>query len=291
MERTFRETRETNENVISLAASVKPLSWAAFRASYEFGDRDYDEYDAERGEDASFLEPGPPANLLELRRYDQSKRDLNRINALLQLTPFGMFGVNVHYTQTKYDYDTNYGLLDSDENALTTELDYTPSERWNVYGFYTYANMDSFQRGRQSGGTLSTNPLDDWTADIEYQEDVWGLGGNFFVVPEKLNVKLFARRQQNAGFNDLESPPGGTPDVAFDIAQMDDVRYWSGSVELEYRLRADWRLTGGAWFEEYEINDVFNQGVGNYMPGGFFLAPSDADYTGNVLYLRATYRR
>ena len=45
-DRTFRETEETTENALRLAADFRPLPWVAVRTSYERGSRDFDHYDA-----------------------------------------------------------------------------------------------------------------------------------------------------------------------------------------------------------------------------------------------------
>ncbi|HYI07586.1 MAG TPA: MtrB/PioB family outer membrane beta-barrel protein [Thermoanaerobaculia bacterium] len=291
--RTFRETEETTENALRLAADFRPRPWVAVRTSYERGSRDFDHYDAERAEHASFLDPGPAVNLPLLRRYDQAAKDLDRISALVQLTPFdGNLGVTLHLLQSTDDYDdeSDFGLLESVSRSWTVEADYAPADRWSVYAFYSNESYDTFQRGRQSGATPSTNPLDDWTAKI--QDDVGSLGvGGSYAISERTDLKFFSRYQRVDGNNDLDSPPGGTPDVAFDIASFDDTTLWTSSAELEYRLTDVWHLSVGGWIEDYQARDAQTTGIGNYMPGGFFLAPNDADYRGNVLYVRASYRR
>jgi MtrB/PioB family decaheme-associated outer membrane protein len=292
-DRTFRETEETTENAVRLAADFRPLPWVAVRTSYERGSRDFDHYDPERGEDASFLDPGPAVNLPLLRRYDQAAKDLDRISALVQLTPFdGNLGVTLHLLQGIDDYDdeSDFGLLKSESRSWTVETDYAPTDRWSVYAFYSNESYDTFQRGRQSGATPSTNPLDDWTAKI--QDDVGSVGiGGTYAITDRADLKFFSRYQKVDGNNDLDSPPGGAPDVAFDIVAFDDTKLWTSSAELEYRLTDVWHLSVGGWIEEYEARDAQTTGIGNYMPGGFFLAPNDANYNGNVLYVRASYRR
>jgi MtrB/PioB family decaheme-associated outer membrane protein len=292
-DRTFRETEQTTENAVRLAADFRPLKWVAVRTSYERGNRDYDHYDPERAEDASFVVPGPLTNLPELRRYDQAAKNLDRVSALVQMTPFdGNLGVTLQFLQSTDDYDdkSDFGLLKSDSRSWTVEADYAPADRWSVYAFYSNESYDTFQRGRQSGATPSTNPLDDWTARI--QDDVGSIGfGGTYAITARTDLKLFSRYQRVDGNNDLDSPPGGAPDIAFGIASFDDTKLWTSSAEVEFRLTDVWRFSFGGWIENYEARDAQTTGTTNYMPGGFFLAPNDADYNGNVLYLRASYRR
>jgi MtrB/PioB family decaheme-associated outer membrane protein len=297
--REFRDTEETTEDTFIGAADVRLLGWLQLRASYETGERDRSHYDTEESEDASFVNPGPPANLLELRRFDQAKRDVDRFSGLLQLTPGGNVTVSLGYLYDDEDYSREpvvaasglrYGLLDFKTRSFTAEADYSPSDRWSVYGFYTREKISSFQRGRQSGGTLSTNPLDDWTSKVDDEVDSFGGGATIALVPEKLDFRTFARYQKVDGNNDLESPPGGTPDVAFPIAAYDDTKLWTVSGELEYHIARFWSLALGGWLEDYELRDSSTTGLLNYVPGSFFLAANDGDYQAKVGYLRASYR-
>ncbi len=244
-DRTFRETHKTTEGVFLAAVDLRLVSWAQLRAAYESGARNRSPYNAEEAEHASFGMPGPPANLQELRRFDQAKRDSDRFNGLLQLTPGGNLTVSLSYVYGQEDYrregvvaasGLRYGLLSVKNRSFTAEVDYSPSERWNVYGFFTREKISTFQRGRQSGAVLSTNPLDDWTSDIADDVNSIGAGGTVAILPEKLDFKAFCRYQKVDGRNNLFSPPGGTPDIAVSIANFDDTKLRTISTELDYHF-------------------------------------------------------
>ena len=293
MERTFRETGKTTEDIFHVAADARPVTWALLRASFELGKRDFDHYEFEHSEDASFvIEPTAPGNLPALRRFDQAKRDTSRVVAMVQLTPFDALTVSlngVHYFDN-YDKDSDYGLLKWRTDSYTAEADYTPTARVTLFGYFTRDNVKGFQRGRQSGGTISTNPLDDWTANNTDKSNSFGLGATFGVVPDKVDLRLATRYQTVNGNADLFSPPGGAPDIAVPIPQVDDTRLVTTSAELIYRLAERWDLSAGGWVERYRIRDAQSTGTLPYMPGGFFLAENNGDYKGNVAYVRATFR-
>ena len=106
IKREFRETEHTTENTFRAATDLRFGGGALVRVLYEFGTRDYDEYDAIEGEEHSFLEPEAPANQTVLRRYDQAKRDRNRFGGQFQWSaPSGMFTVGASYFWNKDDYD------------------------------------------------------------------------------------------------------------------------------------------------------------------------------------------
>ncbi|HEV8661197.1 MAG TPA: MtrB/PioB family outer membrane beta-barrel protein [Thermoanaerobaculia bacterium] len=289
--RTFRETDRTNENVWHVAADFRPMSWAVVRTTYEFGSRDFNEYDFERSEDASFVNPGPPAQLPALRRFDQAAKDINRLVTMLQLTPLGgnaSFSVSYLHNLDKYTKST-HGLLRWKNDSFNAEADYTPSDRWSAFGFYSWENFTGFQRGRQSGASPSTNPLDDWTANNSDKANTFGIGGTVGLIPEKLDLHLLGRYQKVNGVADLFSPPGGTPDIAVPIPNVDDTKLWTTSAELTYRFTKTVDLAVGGWIEKYTISDAQSTSLANFVPGSFFLAANDGDYRGNVAYVRATY--
>ena len=291
MDRTFRETEETRENGVGAALRVRALDWAALRASVEHARRDFDHYNFEEAEDASFVNPGPPVNQPELRRYDQAKRDYDRFNTQLVLTPGGDVGVTLAWSKTRDDYtETALGLTEANYQVLSADVDYTPSARWSVYGFYSRERNVNHQRGRQSGATPSTNPLDDWNSNVTDTVDSVGGGVNVALVPDKWSWNSFGRYQKVDGFNDLSSPPGGTPDIAFPIERYDDTKILSVSSEIAYRASANWSLGLGGWYEDYVADDAATTGLVNYVPGAFFLNANDGNYRAITGWLKLTYR-
>lgn len=290
--RTFREVDKTNENVWHVAADFRPLRWATLRTTYELGRRSFNgEYGTEAAEDASFQLPQPAAQLPAARRFDVAAKDINRIVTMLQLTPFeGNTSISLSYLHNLDKYNkSSYGLLRWKNDSFNVEADYSPSERWSSYAFYSWENFTGFQRGRQSGATPSTNPLDDWTANNSDKANSIGLGGTVRLVPDKVDLHLLGRFQRVNGFADLFSPPGGTPDIAVPIPNVDDTKLWTTSAELTYRLNKSVDVSLGGWIERYTLNDAQSTGLANFVPGSFFLAANDGDYRGNVAYIRAAY--
>ena len=290
-ERTFRETEETRENGFGAALRLRATDWAILRGSLERASRDFDQYHFEEAEHASYLDPGPAVNLPALRRYDQAKRDFDRINTQLILTPGGEVGVTLGYSLTRDDYtESEFGLTEANYRVLSADFDYTPNARWSVYGFYSRERNVNHQAGRQSGATPSVNPLDNWFSDVTDTVDSVGGGVNVALVPDKWSWNTFGRFQKVDGFNDLSSPPGGAPDVAFPIERYDDTRIFTVSSELAYRASANWSIGLGGWYEDYEADDAATTGVVYYFPASFFMAANDGNYRSITGWLKLTYR-
>jgi MtrB/PioB family decaheme-associated outer membrane protein len=315
-DRTFRETESTGQNVGYVKADLRASDWVVVRGSFEKGSRDFSGLEIEKSEDASQLKPGAPANLLAVPsaavcpggtvcnlRFDQSKKDIDRYGALVELSPGGKASLTFSYIKGKDRYtESQFGLIRADNESITAEADYTPQDRVNLFAFYTRENIATFQRGRQSAATVSVNPLDDWTSEIKDKVDSLGAGGTFGLVKEKLDLTLNGTYQRVDGNNDFTSPVGGAPEVGrratggiTDIPFFDDTRLYTLSAELAYRVTKGLRLGLGGWYEQYKLRDLNSNDITegivltSYVPGSFFLAANDHDYKAHVLYIRATY--
>jgi MtrB/PioB family decaheme-associated outer membrane protein len=321
MDRTFRETEKTSENAGRFSVRFVPNDWLLVRASYERASRSYDGLEIELSEEASFQTPGAPANLYAIPdpatdpafattynsfgcganpcniRYDQAPRKSDRWNAQIQASPGSgktTFGLSWNYNNDDYN-ESVYGLTSLKYNTVTADFDYTPSDKWSLYAFYTWEKNENHLRGRQSGSTISSNPLDDWVSDVTDKSNSFGAGANFTFVPEKWTANVFARYQKVDGNNDLTVFPGGVPansrpNGGVDIPAFDDTKIVAVNAELRYQFKKAWAFVLGGWFEDYTVADAQTTGLINYVPASFFLAANDGDYTAWWGYLKLSYR-
>jgi MtrB/PioB family decaheme-associated outer membrane protein len=317
-DRTFRETEKTTENGFNLAANWHGKDWAVLRASYEHGNRDFDGLEIARSEEASFLDPGTPTNLLAIDpatpqtgggtlcapgtvcnlRYDQAKRKFDRFLAHVELIPTDKVTVGLAYSTTKYNYDeSTYGLTESKYDSFTVDADYTPSARWNVYAFYTYEKNRDAQRGRQSGSSVSTQPLDDWTSEVNDKGNTVGGGFHVAIVPDKWLFDFTGHYQKVDGDNAIGVFPGGVPynnrvnvGGAQSLPLYDDTKITSLNASLRYQFAKKWAAGISGWFEDYNLDDSNTASLQNYVPSSFFLAANDGDYQAKWAYLYLTYR-
>jgi MtrB/PioB family decaheme-associated outer membrane protein len=315
-DRTFRETESTSQNVGFVKADLRLAGWIVVRGSVEKGSRGFSGLEIGRSEDASFVAPGPPVSILSVPsetvcpagtvcnlRFDQSKKDLDRYGAFVELSPGGKASLTFSYIKGKDRYtESLFGLLRADNEAISAEADYTPREGVNLFAFYTRENAATFQRGRQSAATVSLSPLDDWTSEIVDTVDTFGAGTTIGLLKDKAELTLSGNSQAVNGNNHFTSPVGGAPDLArrasggiTDIPFFDDTKIYTLSADLGYRVTSSIRLSVGGWYERYRLRDLnsndITEGVllTNYVPGSFFLAANDHDYKAHVLYVRASY--
>jgi hypothetical protein len=330
MQRTFRETESTTENVFRVAADYR-RDGLAVRGIGEFGNRGLDHYDAAHAEHASFLDADAPANQTVLRRYDQAERDLTRFGAQVEVSPgSGKFSVFAAYTHTKYEYDQSpvdcqdvelfpgqevfcpggqqapLGLVDDAYDSFTLEASVTPGERTSVYAFYSWEDGDILQTGRQSGSTVNFNPNDVWTANITTKGNSVGAGADVALVPDKWFASLFARYQDIDGGNVLSLLPGYSTSIyssaalqqcttagegtPCSIPEFDDTQYTFVLASLRYQFAQHWTAGLSVGYEDYAIDDAQTENTLNYMPSSFFLQADNRDYQAWVGGLTLTYR-
>ncbi|MEO5761214.1 MAG: MtrB/PioB family outer membrane beta-barrel protein [Vicinamibacteria bacterium] len=317
MDRTFRETESTTENGVSLAASLRRSDWLVVRASYEKAKRDFDGLDIEKSEDASFVTPGAAANIFAIPsttlqttgqslcaagtvcnlRFDQSKKDIDRVGAHVAISPNDKVTLSAGYLRTKDNYkESRFGLISAQFDNISFDVDLAASEKVNAYAFYSREKVADFQVGRQSGATPSNNPIDDWTSTVGDKTDSLGLGADLILVPDKWFVTLAGQYQKVDGNNTLFSAAGSAASLARSgiggvqsLPLYDDTRIASLSAEARYQFTPEWTFSFGAILEDYSIKDLASTGLTNYVPASFFLAANDGDYTAKTAYVRFTY--
>ncbi|HEX6899574.1 MAG TPA: MtrB/PioB family outer membrane beta-barrel protein [Thermoanaerobaculia bacterium] len=281
-DREFREIESSDEDILRLTFDTQPSNWFSLRASYEYGDRSIGDYHTD-AQEFSFVEPEGINNLPGLRKYDEAARTSDTFNVLAQLFPTEAWSFSLGATGRDEEYDeSEFGLVSDDTITYNAELSYTPGENLTFFLFGQRQDRESFQRNRQSGGTLSTNPLDDWQVLLDETTDLWGLGMTSRF-NESWSAELEGRWSKSDGFADFFSPPGGTPNVAVDFDNYEDIELLSLLGRLDYKITRNARAGLFYRWEDYTIDSFIFQGLQNYLPGALLLNPNFQDYTGSIL--------
>jgi MtrB/PioB family decaheme-associated outer membrane protein len=284
-DREFRETEKTDEDAVRLTFDTRAISNLTLRTSYEMGDRSIDgDYEVEAAE-ASFIVHGVPANHPGMRKFLQADREYQLWNVLAMY----LIGDRISLTGTLQgkdeDYDESpFGLQTAEELNYGLDLGWAVRDGLTFNAFVNREDIEYFLRSRQSGATASTNPLDDWSGAFDDETDTWGLGLHCEDCG-RWEAELTARRSETEGFLDLFSPPGGTPNVAFDIPNYDDVELTSVNARVEYRLSPR-AAAGVSWlWEDYSIDSFQTRGLVPYLPASPLLDLVNGGYEANVFGL------
>lgn len=297
-DREFREVESSDDNVLRLSLDTRPSPRWNLRASYEIGDRSIDGYDFEAAAEASFLDPSGPDNQPGLRRFDQAAREYDAYNVQAQLFASAAWNLVVGVTGRNEDYDeSELGLLRDEILQYNFELGFAPGAGTNFYLFGHRADREVFQRARQSGGTVSTNPRDNWEVEFDEGTDTWGLGLTQDL-GEDLTFDLNGSWSKSDGAADFTAFPGGLPlaspgaglpprTAAQDFDNYEDVELLSVRAGLEYAITAG--ASAGLWYrhEDYTIDSFLLQGLlqgglQNYLPGALLLDANNGDYQADL---------
>jgi len=286
-DRKFREVRSSDENIWKATFDTRPVPWFALRSSYQYGDRSIGHYDVEAAEDSFIVSTGA-TNLPDLRKFDEAARKRHLFNLQGQFFPSDVWSIFLGVTGNDQKYDRSlFGLQKDDNTSYNAELSYAPGDSFNLFVFGDRMDRKVRQKGRQSGATPSTNPLDDWTANLSEITDTWGAGLTSKLAA-RWTLDLSANWSRSDGKAALFSPPGGTPDIARGFENYDDVKLFSLLGRIDYQITPSTRTGLFARWEDYKIDSFVLQGLQNYLPGALLLNPNYGDYRGSILGLDMT---
>jgi len=277
------EPNKTDEGTFKVAVDSQPLDWLAVRVAYVNAKRDWSLED-------TFVAYVPGFNF---KRYYEASRNRQALNALVGLSPIDKLDIQLTYALGHDDYPhADYGLKSDDFDMYGVDLSYALARNHTLYAFYTREVYDSAQAARQSGGSFSTNPQDDWTANLRDAVDTVGGGYAVDIIDDKLGFDVSVAYSKVAGSSFLDSPAGGSPDLAVNFEAPLDATDWR---TLQYSLK--WKMTKslaavlGYWYEAYTLDDIVRNDVAvDYAAAGaVFLGALEPGFRYHVGSLRLVY--
>jgi len=254
---------------------------------------------------------------------DEAERETTRAGLELELTPFNALGFTFSYAHWNHDYPnrpdriavsggvpvpgaqpipgTPSGLLEASYDTYTVEVDYTPSERTEVGGYYTYEKNESTNQFSTTTGVNLNNLLNYAGSD---RGDTFGAYAMFQFVPDKWKFSLRLSRQEVDGLMDVTAreagsfyTPGRTTVIppgtggAQDITDFDDTELTTFITDLAYTFAKAWTWSVGYAYEKYDHADAFSDGTTMFPQSVlFFMKADDGPYEANIGYTRLIYR-
>lgn len=284
-DRSFRETQTTDEDSIKLTIDTRATDKVSVSASWETGDRTNDGYETAAQND-TFLDPHGINNQPGLRKYPQAARDFDDYQAQVRIFGSSAWNFSFGLSGREEDYtESLFGLVSDEIMSANFEVAYNPGANLNCYFFGHLADRESFQRARQSGGTLSTDPLDDWELLLVEDNTTFGFGVTSDAKgPWSLDLNGYY--SESDGEADFTTPPGGRDAVDFD--NYEDIELLGLDLRVDYNLNEVTALGFRYLYEDYTINSFNLQGLTNFLPSTLLLVPSFGDYEANIfgVYLK-----
>ena len=299
-ERTFREIEKDNETVLGARAHYRPMGGMVLDAKYTHGDRKLDSFNEEDylGYTTRLAVPvtGVYDSLVQieqtdLRRYDVANRVQDKITAGAGYSLGENIDLGVSYYYQNNDYkDTELGLTgDKEQNVVATGT-YHASERIDLTGAYGYDWMENTQNSRESNSaTLSSNPINNWTADITDNDVFVQAGANWAVRPEKwtlLGNYTFSRHQTKYDLSNGANTAQDLPNTLYRLHQL--------QIEARYQLRKRTSIAARYGWEKYTTDDWATNNVPLLWPQvgaatAIFLGDSSQGYIANLVALVVTH--
>ncbi|HEX9637656.1 MAG TPA: MtrB/PioB family decaheme-associated outer membrane protein [Acidobacteriota bacterium] len=285
-DREDREVSQSDTNSFRTSFDARASDWVTLRLSYQYHRRRYDVYDV------NFPFERPIYEVVPLRRFDLANLNRNKVffTAEFVAGENGTLGVTAGYGNDDYP-DTQFGRLEAKNHSFGLDYSYTLSERSSFNVWYEREKFESDQRGRQSGGSPSTNPLDDWTANIEDKYDTFG-GGLNHNFDDSWRWELSTTYARADGDANLFSPPGGTPNTATGLPNSDETDLVTVRTGVNYRLTGRARIGAFYWFERYLIDDYAEDTIAAdliFSGSSILLNAIQPDYEYHVGWIGVTY--
>jgi MtrB/PioB family decaheme-associated outer membrane protein len=276
IERSYSETRETDEDTYSARLHAQPLRWASLLVEGELGERTSSTYQGNlpflEGHNPRYLDMLGPDELFEnnplLRKFYLTDRERNRVHGSLTLMPLPWlsFGVAADNVNDDYD-DTEIGLLHARTTTYTFDLTLSPCERFTTHAFYTREEFRRRQRGHSFQGFAVAEQLADLTRRyrvVDHDDvDTFGWGFDLHFLDGRLSFEGDAvySRAEGKVVVDLAPMsmlvPPGTPNAFPTIVQD----LFGVSVAGRYRFTENLSLRVGYAFERLNVDDWSVDGI------------------------------
>lgn len=285
-DRQFREIDSSDEDVFEVAYNGRPSERVNVRASWQFGDRTIGPYSTE-AQLLSFVGDEETINNQPLlRKYDEAAREYDDYSLQITLFPSDAWSVELGYSGRKEDYKKSvFGLLDDETTHVNGEISYSPSESLSFFVFGDRADRDNSMRARQSGATLSTNPLDDWMVHFTEANDTWGAGLTADS-SDRWHWEISYNWSKSDGKADFTTPPGGRD--AVDIDNYEDVELKSAKLDVGFDVTKQAKVGLTYLYEDYTIDSFNLIGLMPYLPSTILLVGNNGNYQADIwgLYMK-----
>jgi MtrB/PioB family decaheme-associated outer membrane protein len=287
-DRTHREVESDEETAWSLQARGRPARGVEGRVRYRRGERTLEHFVEEDYQNASgsFIEQP------SLRRFDVANRVQRAADARLSWGPNEKIQLAATYGDVFNEYpDSDLGLRTERQQTAGGEIGGELSERVRVDAGYGWAEMESDQHSRESGGTLVQADSTNWRALLrDWSTYAYG-SAELAVLPGKLTLETGYEFQRSPGLYDLTNRKG----TALSLPGT-KYRRQSAEVSLSYSWGEATRLTCRAAWEQGDVTDFASEEIPLLFPttgatNAIFLGDSALDYraTTIALLLRRTF--
>lgn len=274
MDRDYREVKQTEENTFYAGLRSIFASYGMGNAGFSHGLRKNNGYNQSRlfnayhspehvNEELTGAAPDLAwDNHPALRKYDLADRIRDKFSGAITLTPDEMIALGLYYTYANDTYSNAvFGLEGSRNNSYTLDFTFTPTPPFTLFGYYTWENMNADQAGRAFRGSAkaaeSADPNRDWRANHDDSVDTFGLGGNYRLLDDKLNLRA------DCSYSDASSDISFTAGNSLKNEPLPALTSTLSILALtgDYKLTPNWSVGLGYRYELYRSDNWGTDGV------------------------------
>lgn len=287
--------------------------WLMVRASYVPSFRRIENYNSRAHAEHNVVEdPGSAAALAGqsdlLRKFDEAERNRQKAELQLQITPLETLSITPTVAYRWDDYiRSSLGLQEETAWSAGIDLNWSPVERFSVFGGYMHESITQKQRSRSRAVDNATGAvLDfadyDWLSINADTVDTAHAGFKAIFVPGKLDWKANGSFSTATGLIETRNPVGvasGTAAQQFSarakrMPAFDD-SLWRVETSLQYHISLAWTASLNYIFESFTKHDWRTDGLNPFLPAAgnsIWLGNDQKDYTAHIIgaTLRYTFK-
>ena len=296
-----REVPESDEFFAKAAVDVTPTDWLMIRATYLPSFRRINRYNtnalAQVEQNAA---PGELGQSFLLRKYDESDRDRQRVDLMMQITPTETLTITPtasykfdDYIASGLQHDASgpgqkgamFGLQQAASWSAGMDVNWSPVERLTLAAGYVHESTFQKQRSRTRTAAMD-DPALDWISDNADTIDTYHASMTARLIPSKLDLRFAGNYSYALGRVETRNPNGagsalfnsfaGTNSVAARFPAFED-SLLRLEASLRYHFAQAWTASLNYAYEAFRKHDWRTDTINPFVPG------DSAIYLGNDL--------
>ncbi|TVR93058.1 MAG: MtrB/PioB family decaheme-associated outer membrane protein [Wenzhouxiangellaceae bacterium] len=298
-ERSFSARDRVDETLLELSARHRAGQRLQLGAQMLWADRDGSRYDGAAGflagHDPGYIDTlaGQWASLPALRMLHLADRRRQRQALSANLTPHQHWAISLEAAHAVDDYrNTEIGLTESRQEALSGTLTWAPSRELSAHAFYSWERLASDQAGFSFRGGANrlidiADPERSWEVDHRDRIDTLGAGLQRYLLDRRLQLQLDLVHAQARARQQVTTGTALTAEPLPTVSnRLDSIMF-----RASYRLSDPLSLHFRYWFERFRSDDWAFDGVGPDQLANIILPGESADnYRVHIVLLSLRYQ-
>ena len=238
-----------------------------------------------------------------LRKFDESERNRQRVEPMVQITPLETLSFTPTASYIFDDYlNSSLGLQSVETWTVGVDIGWSPREWLSFSIGYEYEFMESRQQSQsreQSGTTIFDFPDFTWTSkNVDRIQTVYA-GIRATLMPKVLEWTVdlaYSTANGQVNTSNPTTPTSGTlaqrtNATAKPFPAADDSLIRLGTA-IRYAFAKRWTATVAYAFEKFDGTDFKTDGLNPFVPGvtSIWLGSDARDYTAQYVTLSLSYR-